>query len=267
MNPGKPVHLGSCCAPPPAAPGASFIDPAAKIDPSVRIGRFCVVGAGVTIGAGTVVGHHAVIHDGTTIGAECRIDDGAVIGKRPMRAATSILKETGELPGAVIGDRVMVGAHAVIYAGCAIGERCLVADLATVREKVTVGAYTIVGRGVAIENECAIGSRVKLETNAYITAYSTVEDGCFVAPCVCTTNDAYMGRSKERFGKFRGVTLKRGARVGANATILPGLSFAPDGQAGAGAVVTRDVPAGKTVVGVPAKPFRDVPEAELLDNQ
>lgn len=143
----------------------------------------------------------------------------------------------------------------------------MIADLATVREAVTIGEETIVGRGVAIENRCTIGKRCKLETNAYITAYSRLEDDVFVAPMVATSNDNYMARGTERFKHFKGVTVKRGGRIGVNATILPGRTVSEQGVVAAGSVVTHDVPARVIVVGNPAHVFRSVPEDQLLENQ
>ncbi|MBD3402254.1 N-acetyltransferase, partial [candidate division GN15 bacterium] len=84
---------------------------------------------------------------------------------------------------------------------------------------------------------------------------------------VATSNDNYIGRTEERFKHFKGVIMRRGARIGVNATILPGLTIGPDALVAAGALVTKDVPGGKIVAGIPAKVFRDVPEEQLLDNQ
>jgi hypothetical protein len=142
-----------------------------------------------------------------------------------------------------------------------------VADLATVREEVTVGAFTIIGRGVAVENQCTIGRYCKLETNAYLTAYSTLEDRVFVAPGVLTSNDNYLGRTEERFDHFEGVTVRRGGRLGVGAVILPGKTVEPDAVVAAGAVLTRDADAETIVAGIPARPFRNVPDAQLLDRQ
>jgi UDP-2-acetamido-3-amino-2,3-dideoxy-glucuronate N-acetyltransferase len=184
-----------------------------------------------------------------------------------MRAANSAVTKDEELPGTHIGNNCIVGTHVVIYRSAEIGEKVLIADLSTVRENVKIGDFTIVGRGVAIENFCTIGRYVKLETNVYITAYSELEDRVFVAPCAATSNDNYVGRTEERFKHFKGVIMKKGARVGVNATILPGKTLHEDCLVAAGALVTSDVPAGKVVVGVPAKVFRDVPEEQLLKNQ
>ena len=117
----------------------------------------------------------------------------------------------------------------------------------------TISEYTIVGRGVTIENYVKIGKRCKLESESYITAYSELEDYVFIAPSVVTSNDNYLGRTEERFKHFKGITVKKGGRIGANAVILPGKTIGEDALVAAGSVVTKDVPPGETVSGYPAK--------------
>jgi len=201
------------------------------------------------------------------IGNNVRIDDNSVIGKLPMKAALSATTDGAEVPGALIGDGCLIGACVVVYAGCVLGDRVLVADLASVRENVTIGEFTIVGRGVTVENHCTIGRRVKLESESYITAYSTVGDRVFVAPGVLTSNDNFIGRTEERFKHFKGVTVEKGGRLGVGAVILPGKTVGADALVAAGSVLTSDAPARKIVLGSPAKPLRDVPEEQLLENQ
>lgn len=245
----------------------SLISPSASIGPETGYGEFCVIGENTKIGKGCIIGHHVTIHNDTRIGDYVRIDDGAVIGKRPMKAVISVTTKEQELPPCTIDSGCIIGTNAVIYRGSEIGPQVLIADLATVRENVTIGKRTIVGRGVAIENFCKIGKYVKLETNVYVTAYSELGDRVFVAPCVATSNDNFIGRTEERFKHFKGVTIKRGGRIGVNATILPGKVIGEDTLVAAAALVTTDAPAGKIVFGVPAKVFRDVPPEQLLDNQ
>lgn len=245
----------------------SCIAQSAAIGAGTSHGHFCVIGENVRIGDGCVIGHHVTIHDGTVIGAQVRIDDGAVIGKRPMRAANSAVTKEGDLPPCTIGNGCIIGTHVVIYRGADIAENVLIADLSTVREQVSIGKKTIVGRGVAIENQCRIGKFVKLETNAYITAYSDIGDRAFIAPCVATSNDNFVGRTMERFKHFKGAIVKRGARIGVHATVLPGKTIGEDALIAAGALVTNDAPDRKIVAGVPGKVFRDVPHDQLLDEQ
>ena len=245
----------------------SVIASTARLGENTTLGHFCVIGEHVVIGQGGQIGHHVVIHEGATIGDYVRIDDHTTIGKQPMRAANSAVTRAGQKPPTRIGDRCLIGANVVLYAGCTLGEKVLVADLASIREEVTVGAFTIVGRGVAIENQCTIGRYCKLETNVYMAAYSVVEDRVFVAPGVLTSNDNFLGRTEERFKHFKGVTVRRGGRLGVGAVILPGKEIGPDGVVAAGALLTRDAPPKVICAGVPARPFRPVPEEQWLENQ
>jgi acetyltransferase-like isoleucine patch superfamily enzyme len=243
------------------------ISASASVGSGSTFGEFCVIGDKVRIGAGCRIGHHVVIHPDTTIGDSVRIDDHTIIGKLPMRAANTAVTKDDTLPPCTVGNDCIIGAGVIIYRGCTIDNKVLVADLSTVRENVSIGYKTIVGRGVAIENFCTIGRFVKLETNVYITAYSDIEDRCFVAPCVATSNDNYVGRTEERFRHFKGVIVRQGARIGVNATILPGKEIGEDALIAAGALLTTDAPAHKIMAGMPAKVFRDVPEEQLLKNQ
>ncbi|SHE81698.1 N-acetyltransferase [Caloramator proteoclasticus] len=245
----------------------NYISEKSKIGNNVSLGKFVVIEDDVLIGDNCIIGNNVVIHKGSVIGNNVRIDDNTVIGKKPMRAVNSIFKDENELPPCKINDCCLIGAGVIIYCGCTIGKNTLVADLSTIRENVVIGSKTIVGRGVAIENYCKVGSNCKLETNVYLTAYSEVEDYVFIAPGVITSNDNFAARSKERYKHFKGVTIKKGGRVGAQATILPGKVIHEDGFVAAGSVVTRDVNPRQIVAGNPAKYFKDVPEDQLLKNQ
>jgi len=245
----------------------SRIRSTAAIGSSTRLGEFCVIGDNVKVGNDCVIGNHVVIHDDAVIGDNVRIDYGAVNGKLPMRAANSAVTKDQELPPATVASNCIIGTNVVIYRGAEIDSKVLVADLSTVRENVKIGKATIVGRGVTIENYCNIGRYVKLETNAYITAYSDLEDRVFVAPCVATSNDNFLGRTEERFKHFKGAIIKKGARLGVHATILPGIVVEEDSLVAAAAMVRKNTPARKIVAGIPAKPFKDVPKEQLLENQ
>jgi UDP-2-acetamido-3-amino-2,3-dideoxy-glucuronate N-acetyltransferase len=238
-----------------------------SIGDDCKIGEYCIVEDGVTLGVGCHIGHHTVIHAGSQLGANVRVDPHTIIGKQRMRARRSVLQDTDSLPPTSIGDECLIGAHVAIYHGAEIASHVLVADQATVREQVVIGESTIVGRNVTVENQTTVGRRCKLETNCYITAYSTIEDFCFIAPGVRTSNDRFVGRTEERLSQFKGVTVKRGGRIGVGATVLPGITIHEDALVGAGSVVTHDVPARTVVTGVPAKWFGAVPDEQLLENQ
>lgn len=250
-----------------AVHSSALVDPSATVGEGTTVGPYAVVGPGVTLGAGCQIGAHVVLHAGTQVGRDVRIDDHATVGKQPMASPSSATTDGRRQPPARLGDRCLVGASAVIYAGCTLAPRVLVADLATLREDVTIGEGTIVGRGVAVENHCTVGARCKLETNAYVTAYSEIEDWVFVAPGVLTSNDNFMGRTEARKSQFRGAVVRRGARLGVGAVLLPGKEVGPDAVVAAGALLTRDAEGGQIYAGVSARPFRAVPPEQLLDQQ
>ncbi|MGH7359924.1 MAG: N-acetyltransferase, partial [Candidatus Rokuibacteriota bacterium] len=155
-------------------------------------------------------------------------------------------------------------AGAVVFAGSRLGRGVIVGDQACVRERCELGDGVVVGRGSLVENDTTIGARTRIQANAYVTAYSTIEEDVFVAPGVVTTNDHFMGRTEERHAQRKGPTIRRGARVGGGAVLLPGVEIGEEAFVGAGAVVLKDVPARAVVVGNPARQIREVPESELL---
>ncbi len=208
----------------------------------------------------------AVVYPGTVIGDGCKILDYAVVGKQPTLSPRSTAKKE-PLPPLELGAGTVVSTGAVVFAGTTIGERVIVGDQACVRERCTIGPDVVIGRGSLVENDTTIGELTKIQADAYITAYSTLEDNVFIAPCVVTTNDNYMGRTEKRHDLVKGPTIKRGARIGGAAVLLPGIEVGEEAFVGAGAVVIRDVAARSLVVGNPARPIREVPDEELLQNQ
>jgi acetyltransferase-like isoleucine patch superfamily enzyme len=200
------------------------------------------------------------------LGEGVKVLENAVVGKQPTLSPRSTAKRE-PLPPTVVGENTIVSSSAIVFAGSTIGARVILGDQSCVRERVTIGDDVVVGRGSLVENDTTIGAMTKIQANAYITAYSTLEEHVFIAPCVVTTNDNWMGRTKARFGNVKGPTIRRGARVGGGAIICPGIEIGEDAFVGAGAVVTKDVPARTVVVGNPARVLREVPPTELLDSQ
>lgn len=249
-------------------PNTTLIGDAVTIGDDTTLEAFCHIMDDVTIGHTCHIGHGVIIYPGSQIGDNVRIDDYTVIGKQPMRAFWSVVDATKtQYAPARIGNGCIVGTHVTVYCGVEIADHVLIADGAAVREEVQIGEATIIGRGVTVEQQTRIGQKCKLETDVYITALSVVEDYCFIAPGVITTNDNFLGRTEERKKHFKGVTVRTGGRIGARAVILPGKEIGPDAVVAAGSVVTRDVPSGEIYLGSPAKHFRYVAEEQLLKNQ
>jgi len=211
----------------------------------------------------TEVADTAIVYPGTVLGEGCKVLDYAVVGKQPTLSPRSTAKRE-ELPPLEVGAGTVVSTGAVVFAGTTIGERVIVGDQACVRERCTIGDDVVIGRGSLVENDTSVGALTKIQANAYITAYSLLEDNVFIAPCVITTNDNYMGRTEQRHELIKGPTIRRGARVGGGSVLLPGIEIGEEAFIGAGAVVLRDVPPKAVMVGSPARQIRDVPAEELL---
>jgi acetyltransferase-like isoleucine patch superfamily enzyme len=243
----------------------TIIDPSAVIGPNVTLGAYAVIEANVVLGAGVTVGHHAVIHAGTVIGDGAWIGDQAVLGRPPRPAPTSAVKTPPTLPPLQVGADSIIGTGAVIYNGTTVGAKTMIGDHAFVRDRCQIGSFVIVGSHVTIENEVTIGDYTKLQTGVYLCAWVTIEDHCFIAPCVVTTNDNYMGRTDKRFAERGGCTIRRGARIGANVTLLPNIEVGAEAFVAAGSIVTRDVAPATLVMGSPARYVRDVSPAEFAE--
>jgi acetyltransferase-like isoleucine patch superfamily enzyme len=205
----------------------------------------------------------AIVYPGTVLGEGCRVLDGAVVGKQPTLSPRSTTKRE-DLPPTELGPGTVVSTGAIVFAGTRVGARVIVGDQACVRERVLVGDDVVIGRGSLIENDTTVGASTTIQAMAYITAYSTLEDNVFIAPCVQTTNDNFMGRTEKRHELIKGPTIRRGARVGGGAVLCPGVEIGAEAFVGAGAVVVRDVPPRVVVVGNPARVLRDVLQEELL---
>lgn len=208
----------------------------------------------------------ATVYPGTVLGEGVKVLENAVVGKQPSLSPRSTAKRE-PLPPTEIGDGTIVSTGAVVFAGSRIGARVVLGDQSCVRERVQVGDDVVLGRGSLIENDTTVGARTKIQAEAYITAYSLLEDDVFIAPCVVTTNDNFMGRTERRHEQVKGPTIRRGARIGGGAIICPAVEVGEEAFVGAGAVVTKDIPARMLVVGNPARVIRAVNEDELLENQ
>jgi acetyltransferase-like isoleucine patch superfamily enzyme len=211
----------------------------------------------------TEVADTAIVYPGTVLGEGCKILDYAVVGKQPTLSPRSTARRE-ELPPLELGAGTVVSTGAVVFAGTTVGERVVVGDQACVRERCTIGDDVVIGRGSLVENDTSVGALTKIQAHAYITAYSLLEDNVFIAPCVITTNDNFMGRTEKRHELVKGPTIRRGARVGGGCVLLPGIEIGEEAFIGAGAVVIRDVPPRALMVGNPARQIREVPDEELL---
>lgn len=171
-----------------------------------------------------------------TIGKDCVIQDDVIIGN-------------SDKDQVIIGDHALIRSGSIIYSNVKIGNGFKTGHRALIRENSEIGDNVLIGTNAVLDGNCKLGSNISVQTGAYITAFTTVEDNVFIGPWVVTANDKYMVTG----AKLIGPTIKKGARIGANATLLPGVVIGEGAVVGSGSVVTKDVAPGKTVVGNPAR--------------
>lgn len=138
-----------------------------------------------------------------------------------------------------IGNGTNIWQYAVILPGAVIGNEC------------NICAHTF------IENDVKVGNRVTLKSGVFLWDGITIEDDVFIGPCVTFTNDKHP-RSKQYPTQFLKIIIKKGASIGANATILPGITIGEGAMVGAGAVVTKDVAPFTVVAGNPARILKEI---------
>jgi acetyltransferase-like isoleucine patch superfamily enzyme len=145
----------------------------------------------------------------------------------------------------------------VIYHGNQIGDRFQTGHGVLIREDNIVGDDVSIGSGSVVEHHVRIGNGVRLHSNVFIPEFSVLEDGCWIGPNVVFTNAKYPQSPRCR-DELVGAYVESGAKIGANATLLPGVRIGHDSLIGAGAVVVEDVAPGAVVVGNPARPIKHV---------
>lgn len=140
-----------------------------------------------------------------------------------------------------------------------IGADTRVWQYSVIFEKARIGSNCNICAHTLIENDVVIGNNVTVKSGVFIWDGTRIEDNVFIGPNATFTNDPYP-RSKEYPPKFSSITIKRNASIGANATLLPGITIGEYAMVGAGAVVTKDVPPRTIVAGNPAKIIRTIQE-------
>lgn len=149
----------------------------------------------------------------------------------------SFIHSLADVQSQNIGEDTKIWQFCVVLGGAVIGKNC------------NINAQ------VLIENDVIIGDNVTIKSGVQIWDGTRIENNVFIGPNATFTNDL-LPRSKQYPDAFSGITLKKGSSIGANSTLLPGITIGEQAMVGAGAVVTKDVPDYAIVVGNPAKVIR-----------
>lgn len=185
------------------------------------------------------------IFKAVTLGEGTVVEDFCLIGSPPRGKADGDLET-------VIGLGGVIRSHTVIYAGNRIGNRFQTGNKVNIREENVIGDDVSVGTLSVVEHHVTIGNGVRIHTQVFVPEYTIIEDDAWLGPNVVITNAKYP-LSPGVKESLEGPIIRKGAKVGANATILPGVVIGRSALVGAGSVVTKDVPDGAVVVGNPAK--------------
>jgi acetyltransferase-like isoleucine patch superfamily enzyme len=209
------------------------------------------------VGTGSVIHDFVTIYPKVLIGKNVEVYEGAVIGRPPNGAGATKRRVTPTLKPTVVSDGAVISANAVVYTDVRIGAETLIGDLASIREQCRIGRRCVIARGVTMNRNTKIGDYTKIMDGTHITANMEVGSHVFIGMLVTTANDNSMGRT-EKNAVSMGPIIEDNSRIGSGAVILPGIRVGAGSIVGANAVVTKDIPAGKIAMGVPAKIIRDV---------
>jgi acetyltransferase-like isoleucine patch superfamily enzyme len=185
------------------------------------------------------------VYPNVEMAGDARLGDFVVIGLPRDDADPPSLRT-------VIGAGAVIRSHAVIYAGSSIGARFHAGHGTLVRHDCTIGDNVSLGSHTEIAFRVSLGDGVRIHSGVFVPEFCIIETGAWVGPRVVLTNAKYPASPAAK-DNLTGVVIREGARIGANATLLPGVVIGRNALVGAGAVVTRDVPEGAVVHGNPAR--------------
>jgi acetyltransferase-like isoleucine patch superfamily enzyme len=186
-----------------------------------------------------------------TIGENSRIFEPVTLG---FPSRERIGKDT--FTGTIIGKNAVLRSGTILYCDVIAGDNFSTGHNVLVRENTTLGDNVAIGSSSVIEGTCTLGNNISIQSMAFIPTHTSVGDHVFIGPNTVLTNDRYPPTGKP---SLEGPVLEDYVAIGANATILPGVRLGRGSAVAAGAIVTKDVPAGMLAIGAPAR-VRSMPK-------
>ena len=192
----------------------------------------------------------AIIYDGVSFEGDYSLGAFVIIGE-PSQGHNSLDLLTS------IGLGACIRSHSVIYQGNKIGKHFQTGHGVLIREENQIGDNVSIGSGSIVEHHVEIGSGVRLHSNVFVPEFSVLEEDCWLGPNVVLTNAKYPKSSGVK-KELKGPCVGKGAKIGANVTILPAVRIGINALVGAGSVVTSDVASGAVVAGNPARVIKQI---------
>jgi acetyltransferase-like isoleucine patch superfamily enzyme len=176
------------------------------------------------------------------VGPGLSADQDVILGYPGRRSAPCALR---------LGRDAVLRSGSVVYLGSRVGDRFETGHHVVLREECAVGDDVSVWSNTVVDYGCRIGNRVKIHSNCYIAQYTDIRDDAFLAPGVTIANDLYPGQ-RASAEVMSGPSIREGAQLGVNVTVLPYVVIGEHCLIGAGSVVTRNLPSGSVAFGNPA---------------
>ncbi len=212
---------------------SSYVSTKAKLGDGVEIGPFCVIHANVILGNRVKVGAYCELGVSTPLG------DGSPL---------------------IVSDDSLIRSHSIFYESSSFGTGLTTGHRVTVREKTIAGAGFQMGTLSEIQGDCSIGDYVRFQSNVFVGKKITIGNFVWILPYVVLTNDPTPPSNV-----LNGCTIEDYASISAASVVLPGVTVGHHSLVAAQACVTKDVPPGKVVAGVPAKVVGDAKNITLRD--
>jgi acetyltransferase-like isoleucine patch superfamily enzyme len=241
---------------------SAFIDEQVSLDPG------CVISHGVALFGRVEVAERARIEANTVVYGPARIGAGSFIGPSvtlgfpsktqladSMRQRQSLHNAANRAP-LVTGRECIVRSGTCLYSDVEVGDFVSFGHNVMIRENVRIGGQTTIGTGVVIDGSCSVGKRVSIQTGGYLCTNCTIEDGVFLGPHAVLTNDKYVTQKETT---LVGPKIRKGASIGANSLLMPGVEIGEASIVGAFSLVMNDVPPRSVYVGAPARKLKNVP--------
>jgi acetyltransferase-like isoleucine patch superfamily enzyme len=212
---------------------SSYVSPEAEIGEDVEVGPFSIINANVVLG------------NQVKVGAYCELGIPTPLGDNtPLK----------------IGDDSLIRSHSVFYESSSFGSGLVTGHRVTVREKTMAGLNFQIGTLTEIQGDCSVGDYVRCQSNVFVGKKTIIGNFVWILPYVVLTNDPTPPSNV-----LVGCIIEDYASIAAAAVVLPGVTIGHHSLVAAQACVTKDIPPGKVVAGIPARVVRDAKSIKLRD--